>query len=100
MQTIIGLFPTTLMSFHDLFLFQHIFLSFFQPKLSSYSAHINVESAMSLTAAKYIMKYTHKRPDCATLELRQCNEVSNFKDSRYIAAYEAAWHLLEFPIHH
>ena len=55
---------------------------------------------MSLTAAKYIMKYTHKRPDCATLELRQCNEVSNFKDSRYIAAYEAAWHLLEFPIHH
>ena len=55
---------------------------------------------MSLAAAKYITKYTHKGPDRATLELRQRNEVSDFKDSRYIAASEAAWRIFEFPIHH
>ena len=55
---------------------------------------------MSLAAAKYITKYTHKGPDRATLELHQRNEVSDFKDSRYIAASEAAWRIFEFPIHH
>ena len=55
---------------------------------------------MSLATAKYITKYTHKGPDRSTLELRQHNEVSDFKDSRYIAASEAAWCIFEFPIHH
>ena len=55
---------------------------------------------MSLSAAKYITKYTHKGPDRATLELQQRNEVSEFRDSRYIAASEAAWRLFEIPIHH
>jgi hypothetical protein len=54
----------------------------------------------SLAAAKYITKYTHKGPDRATVEIQQCNEVSEFKDSRYIAASEASWHLFKFPIHH
>ena len=65
-----------------------------------YNAHINVECVMSLSAAKYITKYTHKGPDRATLELRQHNEVSEFKDGRYIAAAEATWRLFENPIHH
>ena len=55
---------------------------------------------MSLAAAKYITKYTHKGPDRATIEIQQRNEVSEFRDSRYIAASEASWRLLEFPIHH
>ena len=55
---------------------------------------------MSLAAAKYITKYTHKGPDRATVEITQCNEVSEFRDSRYIAATEATWRLFEFPIHH
>jgi hypothetical protein len=55
---------------------------------------------MSLAAAKYITKYTHKGPDRATLEVQQRNEVSEFRDSRYIAASEAIWRLFELPIHH
>ncbi len=55
---------------------------------------------MSLAAAKYITKYTHKGPDCATIELQQRNEVSEFIDSRYIAASKATWCVFEFPIHH
>ncbi len=57
---------------------------------------------MSLVATKYITKYTHKGPDCATIKI-QCHnqdEVSDFKDSQYIAAMEAAWRLFEFPIGH
>lgn len=55
---------------------------------------------MSLAAAKYITKYTHKGPDHATVEIQHCHrdEVSELKDSRYISAIEAAWRLFEFPI--
>jgi hypothetical protein len=57
---------------------------------------------MSLAAAKYITKYTHKGPDRATIEVqrRHQDEVSEYKDSRYIAAIEAAWRIFEFPIVH
>ena len=79
------------MSFHLL----HIHIYMF-----SYNAHINVEIVQSLSAAKYITKYTHEGPDCATVQLQQRNEVSEYQDSRYIAGSKAAWHLLEFPIHH
>ena len=79
------------MSFHLL----HIHIYMF-----SYDAHINVEIVQSLSAAKYITKYTHKGPDRATVQLQQWNEVSEYRDSRYIAGSEAAWRLLEFPIHH
>ena len=65
-----------------------------------YNAHINVECIMLLSATKYITKYTHKGPDRVTLELRQHNEVSKFKDGCYIAAAEATWRLFENPIHH
>jgi hypothetical protein len=55
---------------------------------------------MSLAAAKYITKYTHKGPDHATLEIQQQNEVAKFKDSSYIATSKATWHIFEYPIHH
>lgn len=55
---------------------------------------------MSLAVVKYITKYTHKGPNRATIEMQQCNKVSKFKDSCYIAASEVSWHLFEFPIHY
>jgi hypothetical protein len=55
---------------------------------------------MSLAAAKYITKYIHKGANCSMIEIQQQNEVSEFRDCQYISASEAAWHLLEFPIHH
>jgi hypothetical protein len=55
---------------------------------------------MSLAAAKYITKYTHKGPDRATIQLQQRDEVSEYKDSRYIATSEANWRLFKFVIHH
>ena len=55
---------------------------------------------MSLAMMKYITKYTHKGPNQATIEIQQCNKVSEFKDSCYIAASEVSWHLFEFPIHY
>ena len=55
---------------------------------------------MSLAAAKYIMKYTHKGPNHATIEIQCCNEVSEFRDSWYIAVTEASWRLFEFLVHH
>lgn len=66
----------------------------------SFDAYVNFECVMSLSAAKYITKYTHKGPDRATVEVQQRNEVSEFKDSRYIAASEAMWRLFEIPIHY
>jgi hypothetical protein len=74
--------------------------SLYLPFFPRYDTHINVECVMSRAAAKYITKYTHKRPNRATLQLQQRNEVSDFKDSGYIAASEATWRLFEFVIHH
>lgn len=66
---------------------------------SKYRAHINVEAVISLTATKYITKYTHKGPDRARIELFTGDEVSTYLNSRYISASEAVWCLLEFPLH-
>jgi hypothetical protein len=67
-----------------------------------YNAHINIECVMLLAAAKYIIKYAHKGPNWATIEVqrRDHDEVSKFKDSCYIGATEAAWRLFKFPIIH
>jgi hypothetical protein len=46
---------------------------------------------MSLAAIKYITKYTYKGPDRATVQLQQCDDVLEYKDSQYIAASEANW---------
>jgi hypothetical protein len=64
----------------------------------SFDAHINVESVISLAAAKYITKYTHKGPDRATIEIRDRDEVADFRDCRYVAASEAVWRLFEKPL--
>ena len=69
-------------------------------KIYRFNAHINVECVMSLATTKYITKYTHKGSDRATVEIQRRNKVSEFKDSQYIAASEACWHVFEYPIHH
>ena len=89
-----------ILSWYSLYFLYCVFTQFTMLNLFSYNAHINVECVMSLQAAKYITKYTHKGPDRATVELRRRDEVAQFKDCRYIAASEACWRLLEFPIHH
>jgi hypothetical protein len=66
----------------------------------SYNAHINIKCVMSLAAAKYITKYTHKGVDRATVEIQHRNEVSDLRDCRYIGASEASWQIFELPIHH
>ncbi|KAH9955225.1 hypothetical protein BC827DRAFT_1084460, partial [Russula dissimulans] len=61
-----------------------------------YNAHINAEHAISLSAAKYITKYTHKGPDHTTIEFTHRNKLAEFRHCRYIAACEATWRLFEF----
>jgi hypothetical protein len=85
-----GLSHTTHTFFPDIFLFSHSATVSNIIRLYSYDAHVNIECVMSLAAAKYITKYTHKGPDRATIEIQQRNEVFKFRDSRYTAASEAA----------
>ena len=61
---------------------------------------MNIECVASLAAAKYITKYAHKGPNHAMIKIQQCNEVSKFRDCRYVAVSKATWHLFKFPIHH
>ena len=55
---------------------------------------------MSLAAAKYITKYTHKGSNRTTVEINRQDEILQLKDGHYFAPAEAAWCLFKFPIHH
>ena len=71
----------------------------FNPKLlEMFECHLNVEICSSIRAVKYLYKYTYKGPDRACLE-HEVDEVKSFLDSRYCGAPEAAWRLLQFPLH-
>src|SRR6266436_5252680 len=91
-----------LQSSHPCFVCLHFSVTsiYYTCSRNRYDAHINVEYVMSLSAAKYITKYTHKGPDRATIEIRQRDEVADLRDCRYIATSEASWRLFELPIHH
>jgi len=56
---------------------------------------------MSIKSIKYVLKYVHKGCDQATFALRsgQVDEISDFQNARYVSSSEAAWRILEFPIH-
>ena len=56
---------------------------------------------MSISSIKYVLKYVHKGCDQATFALRsdQVDEISDYQNARYISSSEAAWRILEFPIH-
>ena len=47
---------------------------------------------------KYLYKYTSKGPDRACLQ-KIHDEVSDYFDSRYVGAPEAAWRLMGFELH-
>ena len=65
------------------------------------NCHCNVELCMSIRSIKYVLKYVHKGCDQATFALRsdQVDEISEYQNARYVSSNEAAWRILEFPIH-
>lgn len=65
--------------------------------LEKFDCHLHVEVCTSIKAVKYLYKYTYKGPDRACLD-RSVDEVSQFLDSRYCGAPEAAWRLFGFPL--
>ena len=59
---------------------------------------------MSIRSIKYVLKYVHKGCDQAMYQLQtnqqgKVDEISNYQSARYISSDEAAWRILEFPIH-
>ena len=69
--------------------------------LRSMNCHCNVELCMSIKSIKYVLKYVHKGCDQAmfTLQSSQVDEISDYQNARYVSSNEAAWRILEFPIH-
>ena len=70
--------------------------------LQSINCHCNVELCMSIKSIKYVLKYVHKGCDQAmfTLQSSQVDEISSdYQNARYVSNNEAAWRILEFPIH-
>ena len=76
-----------------------------------YNLYINIERCAHRKVIKYLYKYIHKGPDCATIVIednivqpnnneermyRCVNEIIQFQDSRYISSIEACWRILEF----
>ncbi|CAA7059783.1 unnamed protein product [Microthlaspi erraticum] len=85
--------------------------------LRKYKAHINVEWCCKTSAIKYLFKYIAKGVDKATIaiesskkeskkksgdksEKQPINEINEYLDCRFLSAYEAAWRLFGFPVHH
>ena len=69
--------------------------------LRSMNCHCNVELCMSIKSIKYVLKYVHKGCDQAMFTLRSnhVDEISDFQNARYVSSNEAAWRILEFPLH-
>ena len=69
--------------------------------LRSMNCHCNVELCMSIKSIKYVLKYVHKGCDQAmfTLQSSQVDEIADYQNARYVSSNEAAWRILEFPIH-
>ena len=69
--------------------------------LRSMNCHCNVELCMSIKSIKYVLKYVHKGCDQAMFALRssRVDKISDYQNARYVSSNEAAWRILEFPIH-
>ena len=64
------------------------------------NCHINCECAVCFGSMKYLNKYIDKPGDCSCVEIRDDNdEIKRYLDGRYFSASEAAWRILQFPIH-
>ena len=68
-----------------------------------YDCHINLECCASTKSVKYLTKYIHKGNDHAMIrtevEGAERDEISEYEDLRSVGSVEAAWHLLNYPIH-
>ncbi|KAL3646534.1 hypothetical protein CASFOL_011714 [Castilleja foliolosa] len=79
-----------------------------------FNAHINVEHCGWNMMIKYLFKYISKGADRVRFRISssgeaadngvdtmvpELNEVKNFVDGRFICPHEAAWRILNFPIH-
>ena len=68
-----------------------------------YDCHINLECCASTKSVKYLTKYIHKGNDRAMIrtevEGATRDEISEYEDLRSVGSVEAAWHLLNYPIH-
>ena len=69
--------------------------------LWSMNCHCNVELCMLIKSIKYVLKYVHKGCDQTIFSLRssQVDEISDYQNAQYVSSNEAAWRILEFPIH-
>jgi len=72
--------------------------------LRRFQSHINVEVSTLAKMLKYLFKYVHKGPDCATAVMKndpeyKKDEIKHYVDSRYISAAEAAWILFDLSLH-
>lgn len=82
--------------------------------LQQFNAHINVEICSSIQSIKYVLKYVNKGCDQAVFELQRTDgaanqqgqvqshivdEIQQFQNARYVGSSEAAWRILEHPIH-
>ena len=59
---------------------------------------------MSIKSIKYVLKYMHKGCDQVMFTLQsshgsQVDEISDYQNARHVSSNEAAWRILEFPIH-
>ena len=64
--------------------------------------HLNVEICSSVKSIEYVLKYVHKGCDQATFQVTDPSvrdEVTDYINARYIGSTEAAWRILQLPMH-
>lgn len=59
--------------------------------LMKYNAHINVEMCNTITAVKYLYKYIYKGYDRAIVQLDNLDEITRYKNCRYVSSVEGFW---------
>nr|KAJ0226041.1 hypothetical protein LSAT_V11C100012190 [Lactuca sativa] len=78
--------------------------------LKRYQTHINVEWCNQGSYIKYLLKYTNKGPDRATVVVvvptnNECenndtvDEIAEYYDCRYLSACEASWRIFSYDVH-
>ena len=70
--------------------------------LRQMNCHVNVELCMSIHSIKYVLKYVTKGCDQAVFALQSpenVDEIQQFQQARYVGSSEAAWRILDCPLH-
>ena len=70
--------------------------------LHQMNCHLNVELCMSIRSIKYVLKYVTKGCDQAIFSVERpdnIDEIQQFQQARYVGSSEAAWRILECPLH-